>query len=146
MPGHDKPIFNDRERFVACRGLVKIMPHDARLALLGMIEAAGPGVGPDLECVADEILLHIGNDMRLKIRNEAMLLCGLDYALPRTSYAGEIVRDVIKEFWLYLAEHTQMAIHERIRQGIELGRAGDAMDVVAWKSILTLGATADVIR
>jgi hypothetical protein len=146
MAGHDKPIFNDRERFVACRGLVKAMPYDAKLALLGMIEAAGSGVGPDLECVAEEILLFIGNDMRLKVRNEAMLLCGLDYALPRVSYAGDIVREVIKEFWLYLSEKTQTDILTRIRRGIEEGRAGDAMDVVAWRTILTLAPTQDNVR
>jgi hypothetical protein len=116
------------------------MPAHARLALLAMIESAGTNVGPDLECVAEELLLNIGNDMRLKVRNEGMLLCGLEYALPRMSYAGDIVRDVIKEFWVYLSDECKSAIVTRITFAIDQGRAGDAMDVSAWKTILTLAA------
>ncbi len=138
--GHAIPMFNSRERFVACRGIVKSMPDHAKIALLAMIEAAGPGAGPDLDCVAEEILHEIGNDMRLKVRNEAMILCALEYALPRMSYAGGIVRDVIRNNWQYLSSECQSGIETRIAKAIDDGRAGDAMDVAAWKSILDIAA------
>lgn len=110
-------IIDGMSRFLVARGIVKSMPQETQLAFLGL--------------VSDQ-----RND--LSIRNEAMLLTALNYALPRMSYVGGVVREVITRNWTALQKSTRTEILNRVRTAIRDGRAGADLDVTDWKMVLEL--------
>jgi hypothetical protein len=128
-------MFDDNSRFIVARGIVKAMPPHARLALLGLLEGSEAALDKDVAAILEEIQLWM-SDKRQILRDEAMVICALDYALPRQSYAVGIVQDIIREHWAFFSPETKTDITLRIRRATVEGRAGDGVDLRGWESIL----------
>jgi hypothetical protein len=76
-------------------------------------------------------MAHINNAVL-----EQILVCAFRYALGRATLVTLEARIWLETWWHILKPHTRKQIQDEIREAIEKGKAGEPMDVEAWKEIL----------
>ena len=67
-----------------------------------------------------------------------ILFYSFRYTLGRSTYAPHTVIELLKNVWSDLPAGDRALYQREIREAIDSGRAGMAMDVNAWKTILEL--------
>lgn len=70
------------------------------------------------------------------MKQDHLILCAFRYALGRCTYVVSEVAEHIMEHWDDINPHFQHLIKSEIKDAIEHGTAGMAMDVEVWQNLV----------
>jgi len=66
------------------------------------------------------------------------------YSLGRSTFAGQIVQDMLREVWTLLPLYDREQIIKEIKEAVELGKAGMEIDELDWLAFVSWAHIEDV--
>jgi hypothetical protein len=121
----------------AARGIANALPREAQLAFLALATQSPESAADLVRQIIGEIEVQTPFTERSKDRQvDYLVLIALEYALPRMTASGEILRQTIEANLDSLQDETKAIIVDKVRTKIAAGHAGDRMDMRAWEAFV----------